>query len=158
MTSEARGKTSTYRVASVDDVPALAALRWEMEAERRDATLAAETYIAAYDTAIRGEIERGTYRAWRAESGGEAVACVILVSWAVPPHFDVLYRRRGCVSSVYCRPAFRRQGITRRLMELLIVHAREQSVGRLVLWASDMGCPLYESLGFIPSRGMELNL
>jgi ribosomal protein S18 acetylase RimI-like enzyme len=158
VTSEAGGETITYRMASIDDVPALAALRWEMEAERRDAALAPEAYIAAYDTAIRGEIEHGTYRAWLAESGGEAVACVVLVSWMMPPHFDALYRRRGSVSSVYCRPAFRRQGITRRLMELLIAHAREQEVGRLVLWASDMGRPLYESLGFLPSRSMELNL
>jgi hypothetical protein len=42
-------------------------------------------------------------------------------------------------------------------MEMLVEYAREQKIQRLVLWASDMGRPLYESLGFRDSRGMELN-
>jgi GNAT superfamily N-acetyltransferase len=142
----------------VDDLPALAGLRWDMEAEHRDASLDLDTYVAAYDAAIRGDLERGTFRAWLAEAEGEAVACVVLVWWMVPPHFEDLNRKHGWVSSVYCRPAYRRRGITRRLMEQLIEHARANNVQRVILWSSEMGRPLYESLGFAPSRALELNL
>jgi GNAT superfamily N-acetyltransferase len=61
------------------------------------------------------------------------------------------------VSSVYTMPEYRRRGISRQLMLMLIAEARELQIRRLVLWASDMGRPMYEGLGFEPSHGMELD-
>lgn len=150
----------TYREATADDVESLAALRWEMEAERhpeRSGAISYEDYIARYAAETRGELERGAYHAWIAEADGQAVACVLLILWVVPPTPERLHRRRGFVSAVYTQPTYRRQGISRRLMELLIAYAQAQGVERLILWASDMGRPLYASLGFVASRGMEMN-
>ena len=158
MPDEARGHV-TYRVATPEDITALAALRWEMEVERHETTLVdAETYSAAFVADVQPEMERGIYRAWLAEAQGEPVACVVLIWWVMAPSFENMHRKRAFVSSVYTQPAFRHQGIARQLMTLLIEHARAEGVQRLVLWASDMGRPLYERLGFIASRGMELNL
>jgi hypothetical protein len=42
-------------------------------------------------------------------------------------------------------------------MEQLVARAREMGVQRLILWASDMGRPLYLDLGFAPSPALELN-
>jgi hypothetical protein len=42
-------------------------------------------------------------------------------------------------------------------MEQLIERAQEMGIDRLVLWASDMGRPLYVDLGFEPSRSLELH-
>ncbi len=148
----------TIRAATHDDVLTLARLRWEMEAERRDTTLDRGAYVAAYDASLRADLARGTVRAWLAEANGEAVASVVLVWWIVPPHFEQLSRKRGWVSSVYCMPAYRRHGITRCLMRELIEYARANDVQRLVLWSSEMGRPLYESLGFTSSPALELNL
>lgn len=153
--------TMTYRAATADDVAALAALRWEMECERhpeRAATANHDEYLAAYVAATRGELERGIHRAWLAEADGEPVACALLIWWVMPPNLDDHQRRRGFVSSVYTRPAYRRQGISRQIMTMLIKEARTLRLQRLILWASDMGRPLYESLGFVSSRGLELNL
>jgi GNAT superfamily N-acetyltransferase len=148
----------TYRAATPGDAAALAFLRWHMEVERHGTEHPRDEYMANFVAALRPEMERGTHQAWLAEAGGEPVACVILIWWAMPPNFEQPHRKRGFVSSVYTRPEYRRQGVARRLMELLIAGAREQGVQRLILWASDMGRPLYEGLGFISSRGMELNL
>lgn len=148
----------TYRMAGVEDLPALARLRWEMEAERRHATTDLDAYTRAYADALREDIARGTNVSWLAEDGGEAVACVTLVWWNLAPNFTDAQRKRGFVSNVYTQPVYRRQGISRALMTTLIAWAREQGLLRLILWASDMGRPLYESLGFAPSRGLELNL
>ena len=158
MTTDPRLEMVTFRMATVDDVTTLARLRWEMEAERRDTSLDLDSYIAAYDAAIGADLERGSLRAWLAEADGEAVACVVLVWWTVPPHFEQLNRRRAWVSSVYCRPTYRRRGITRQLMEQLVEYARANNVQRLILWSSEMGRPLYESLGFTPSPALELTL
>lgn len=153
----------TYRMATVGDIPGLARLRWEMEVERKKQQVDLEAYAAAFDASVRGPLAAGTHVSWLAEADGgygepQPVACVTLIWWDLPPNFENAHRRRGFVSSVYTLPAYRRQGISRRLMQMLIAWAREQGLLRLILWASDMGRPLYSELGFAPSRGMELNL
>ncbi len=153
--------TVTYRTATADDVDALARLRWLMEVERHpeiDAVAREQTYIAAFRDETRDELERGTHRAWLAEANGEAIACVLLIAVVMPPNLTDQHRRRGIVSSVYTMPTYRRRGISRHLMSLLIEAARAEHFNRIVLWASDMGRPLYVSLGFVQSRGMDLNL
>lgn len=151
----------SYRAATADDIPALARLRWEMEAERhpeRHATVTRDAYAAAYAASVRADMGRGTHCAWIAfADGGEPVASVTLIWWAMPPTPANLHRKRGFVSSVFTRQEYRRRGISRRLMEMLIEQARAEGIDRLVLWASEMGRPMYESLGFGQSRGMELN-
>jgi ribosomal protein S18 acetylase RimI-like enzyme len=147
----------TYRAATLDDLAALAALRWDMEAELRGDLGSRDAYVAAYTAARRADMERGACLAWIAEWDHRPIACVQLVWWAAP-HAQLLHRKRGYVTGVYTAPAYRRQGVARQLLELLIAHAREHGIQRLMLYPSEMGAPLYESLGFGPSRGMELNL
>ncbi len=148
----------TYRLATTDDVDTLAQKRWQMETERHpDIQADYAAYLAAARQAIRPEIERGAHIAFLAEAEGEVVACAILIWWTMLPSLTELHRRRAYVSSVYCDPAWRRRGIARHLMEQLLAHAQEMGVQRLILWASDMGRPLYLDQGFEPSRALELN-
>jgi GNAT superfamily N-acetyltransferase len=104
------------------------------------------------------EIERGRIHGWIAEHDGQPVAAVTLIWWVVPPSLDHPRRRRGQVSNVFTRPDYRRRGISRELMQRLIAHARELGIHRLVLWASEMGEPMYRGLGFEQSHGMEMSL
>ena len=148
----------TYRAATADDAETIARLRWEMETERHtaDERLVSEAAFVSQASAILyAELARGGYRAWLAEADGQVVACVVLMCWLVMPSVERLNRSRGMVSSVYTKPRYRRQGIARRLMETLLADARQRQMQRLVLWASEMGRPLYEDLGFAPSRGYE---
>jgi GNAT superfamily N-acetyltransferase len=152
--------TITFRAAALDDLETLAALRWEMQLEGHPGAappMTRETYIGMYCAEMREEMERGRLCGWVAEADGEPVAAVSLIRWVVPPTVDYPRRRRGQVSNVYTRPAFRRQGISRQLMQMLIEHARTQGIQRLVLWPSAMGEPLYDGLGFSSGRAMELN-
>jgi GNAT superfamily N-acetyltransferase len=148
----------TYRLATTDDVDALAQKRWQMETERHpDIQADYAAYLAAARQDIRPEIERGAHIAFLAEVDGKVVGCAILIWWTMLPSLTELHRKRAYVSSVYCDPAWRRRGIARHLMEQLLAQAREMGVQRLVLWASEMGRPLYLDLGFEPSRALELN-
>jgi GNAT superfamily N-acetyltransferase len=148
----------TYRLATTDDVDALAQKRWQMETERHpDIQADYAAYLAAARQDIRPEIERGAHIAFLAEAEGEVVACAILIWWTMLPSLTEAHRKRAYVSSVYCDPAWRRRGIARHLMEQLLAQAQEMGVQRLILWASDMGRPLYLDLGFEPSRALELN-
>jgi ribosomal protein S18 acetylase RimI-like enzyme len=149
----------TCRTATAEDAEALALLRWEMRLEQHPEEQGDRAaFVAACARQTRPELARGTYCAWLAEVGREPVAGVLLIWSVMPPHFDRTERKRGFVSSVYTRPAYRRQGIGRRLMSLLVEHARREYVQALVLWSSEMGQPFYESLGFQPSNALELDL
>ncbi|MEO7002161.1 MAG: GNAT family N-acetyltransferase [Ktedonobacterales bacterium] len=149
----------TYRMATVEDAETLAALRWEMEVERHDASHVDQaTFLATSRATLQPELAAGRYVAFLAEADGQVVACAILVSWPMLPSMQRVQRARGFVSSVYSQPAYRHQGVSRQLMQSLIAYAQQHGVHRLILWASEMGRPLYESLGFTPSRGYELNL
>jgi GNAT superfamily N-acetyltransferase len=56
--------------------------------------------------------------------------------------------------NVYTEPEWRRQGIARALMKVLMEWAAGQGTDRVVLHASDAGRPLYQSLGFEPTNEM----
>jgi GNAT superfamily N-acetyltransferase len=58
------------------------------------------------------------------------------------------------VQNVYTDPAWRKRGVARALMAVVMQWASERSLDRLVLHASEEGRPLYVSLGFGPTREM----
>ena len=151
----------TYRAATADDAATIANLRWEMETERHEAHeghVTQAAFLAQASDIVRSELARGGYRAWVAEADGQVVACVVLMCWPVMPSLERLQRSRGMVSSVYTKPDYRRQGVARRLMDTLIADCRQRKMQRLILWASEMGRPLYEDMGFAPSRGHEFEI
>ena len=55
-------------------------------------------------------------------------------------------------------PAYRRQGLARRLMEVISTWGRAAGVDRLELRTSPQARPLYESLGFQASELLRLKL
>src|SRR5262245_36951134 len=123
-----------------------------MEAERREHVHDKDEYLHAYARDIAPALASGLYRAWLAEEGGDAVASTLLITWIMPPSAEHLHRKRGYVSSVYTRAPFRRQGIARRLMEMLVAAARADGIQKLLLGASSMGESLYLSIGFEHSQ------
>jgi len=147
------------RVATLVDIEALAELRWQMATEYQEGNATREEYIVAFCESVRDELARGRYQAWLAEADGQPVACAVLIWWPMPPNVEDLHRRRGYVSSVYTHPDYRRLGLARTLMEMLVAQARELHIGKLLLSSSSMGRPLYLSMGFIvPERGLEIEL
>lgn len=147
------------RRATVSDVEALAELRWQMSTEHQEGNVSREEYIAAYCETVRDPLAQGTHLGWLAEADGKPVACAMLIWWLMPPNVEELHRRRGYVSSVYTHPEYRRLGLARTLMEMLVASARDLHVSKVLLSASSMGRPLYLSMGFVMNaRGLELDL
>ena len=50
--------------------------------------------------------------------------------------------------NVYTHEDYRRRGVARRLVEMLMEEAKDRGVTEISLDATDSGRPLYESLGF----------
>jgi len=110
-------------------------------------------------TWFRESMQSGLYRGWLAENeDGQVVAGagVVVVPW--PSHYFTADTRRAVILNVYTKPAYRRQGIARKLMQEIIEWARRDKFEMLYLHASDHGRPLYESLGFVANNEMKLKL
>ena len=71
-----------------------------------------------------------------------------LVVNEMPPNASFPNGRTGTVLNVYVAPAYRRQGIAKALMELLIADAKALELDFIELKASADGYPLYKKLGF----------
>jgi GNAT superfamily N-acetyltransferase len=101
----------------------------------------------------------GSYRGWLAQTtGGQVVAGggILVSSWPAGP-FD--HRTsRAVIINVYTEPEFRKTGLARRLMSLMIQTLKDEGFTSVVLHASDAGRYLYETLGFMPTNEMRLRL
>ena len=71
---------------------------------------------------------------------------------------DIFARQSAYVSNVWVEPAHRRKGIAAALTRMTIDWARSKGCEVVRLRSSQMGRPVYASLGFEPSDEMELRM
>jgi len=76
------------------------------------------------------------------------VGCASLSYVWIMPTFDHPTGLRAHLMNVYTKSEYRRKGISRRMVEMLIDEAKEKGVTEISLDATEMGRPLYEALGF----------
>ena len=151
--------TITIREGSLADIPEIARQRRRMceDMNYTDANALAtmEKLTAVY---LQKAIPDGSFRSWLAADDGRVVGggSVVIVPW--PSHAYDLQCRRATILNVYTEPDYRRRGIARRLMETIIAWCKQKGFARVSLHASDAGRHLYESLGFVDSNEMRLNL
>ena len=146
------------RAAGADEFPAAAELRAEMALEMgSDFDALSPDWRPKWCAFFGGKQATGNGQLFLAYDGEGPIGCVVAT---IPDEY-----RRACfgirhahVNAVYVKPAFRRQGIARRLMQLVIAWARERDCSRVRLRTSEDGRFLYESLGFREGREMELDL
>jgi len=114
---------------------------------------------------LREAVPRGEYVGWLASlashSGDTVAGAGVQIRRVLPfprrrpdGRVDVAHGRQGIVLNVYTEPAFRRQGLARRLMQEVLARARETQLDSLVLHAAPDGRPLYEQMGFAPTNEM----
>lgn len=112
----------------------------------------AQTYFA-------DGLRDGYYRGWFASaSAGRIVAGGGIGIIPCPPRPEFPYARRAMIYNLYVQPDFRRRGVARRLMEIMITWCHQQGYPWVHLNASDFGRPLYERMGFKPTSEMGLEL
>lgn len=79
---------------------------------------------------------------------GEPVACANLCYLSMMPAFSHPTGKRGHLMNVYVKKDFRRKGLAKKMLELLIEDAKSRKVTEISLDATEMGRPLYEAMGF----------
>lgn len=79
---------------------------------------------------------------------GEPVACANLCYLSMIPTFSHSTGKRAHLMNVYVKKDFRRKGLAKKMLELLIEEAKSRKVTEISLDATEKGRPLYESMGF----------
>ncbi len=91
----------------------------------------------------------GTFVSWLAMDGDSIIGTSGMSFVEKPPYFGCPTGKIGLLSSMFTNPAYRRQGIARKLLSLVIQDAKEYGCGTIQITASDMGIKLYTDYGFV---------
>ena len=90
---------------------------------------------------------------------GSVVGCGTICYTELMPTFDHPTGHRAHLMNIYVRRDFRRRGIAREIVKVLVETAKSRGVTEISLDATASGRPLYESLGFVQNNaGMILTL
>lgn len=84
--------------------------------------------------------------------GQTVIGCASMSYMTIMPTFSHPTGRRAHLMNVYTNSNYRRQGIARRMVMMLIDDAWEKGATEISLDATESGRPLYESLGFKDSK------
>jgi len=149
---------TTIRRATIDDGPALAALRWAWHHEGHpDAAETFEEFAANYGAWWASD--ENSHRAVVAESNGQLVGMGFLAVLVRVP--DVDHRRRvdGDIQSVYVEPNLRDAGVGSDIVRELIKVAYEVGCEKVTVQSSTRARSLYGREGFeVPTRLMARRL
>ena len=86
-----------------------------------------------------------------AKDGDEIIGCASMSFIRIMPTFDHPTGKRAHLMNVYTRNEYRRRGIARKMVELLIEESLKAGATEISLDATESGRPLYESMGFVDS-------
>jgi GNAT superfamily N-acetyltransferase len=139
---------TTVRIATNDDVDALARLRFAMDREQEGGTTEFATFQEKFADwyAIHGE----NVIAFVAEEGGKIVGTLWLLRVArVPRPSNLDPEPLGYVSFFFVDAAHRGRGVGKALLNALTAHADEESFDTLVVWPAERAGGNYRDVGFI---------
>ena len=138
------------RIATKDDIEDLMSSRLEM---LKVVNGLPEDYVFT-DQIInesRDYFLNGDHLTVLATDGDEVVGCASMSFIRIMPTFGHPTGKRAHLMNVYTRSEYRRRGIARRMVELLIDESWKAGATEISLDATELGRPLYESLGFTDS-------
>ncbi len=141
----------TYRKADADDIPQLVDCRIQQ--------LVDEGYPEIRD--IRAELAHyfavgladGSLICWVAVVDGNIAGTSGLCFYQLPPTFSNPTGRIAYITNMYTRVPHRRQGISSRLLNLLVEEAKALNFPSVRLHASELGKGVYERAGFTDLDG-----
>ena len=144
------------RIATNDDIELLMSSRLEMLKVVNDMPADYE-YSEEIVRESRDYFLNGDHITVLAVDDGEVIGCASMSFMWIMPTFSHPTGKRAHLMNVYTRSEYRRQGIARKMVNMLIDETWKRGATEISLDATTMGRPLYESLGFTNStEGMVL--
>ncbi len=138
------------KIAAKDDIDWLMSIRLEMLKVVNNLPKDYE-YSDEMRTESRDYFLNGDHLTALAVDGDIVIGCASMSFFRIMPTFDHPTGKRAHLMNVYTRNEYRRQGIARKMVELLIEKTWENGATEISLDATALGRPLYESMGFTDS-------
>ncbi len=135
------------RIATTDDIEAMMSSRLEMLKVVNDLP-ADYVYSEEMVRESRDYFLHGDHMTVLAMDGDAVVGCASMSFIRIMPTFSHPTGKRAHLMNVYTRSEYRRRGIARQMVELLIDEAWKVGATEISLDATVSGRPLYESMGF----------
>ena len=132
------------KIAKKSDLPEVLAIRMEM----LSVVNAGKSFDAAFVERSRDYFTNGAQTTVLAFDGENAVGCATICYVQVMPTFSHPTGKRAHIMNVYVRGEYRRRGIAREMMKMLLDEAKLRGVSQITLDATESGRPLYRALGF----------
>ena len=144
------------RIATKDDIELLMSSRLEMLKVVNNLPADYE-YSEEIVRESRNYFLNGDHITVLAIDDGKVIGCASMSFMWIMPTFSHPTGKRAHLMNVYTRSEYRRQGIARKMVNMLIDETWKRGATEISLDATTMGRPLYESLGFTNStEGMVL--
>ena len=138
------------RIATKDDIELLMSSRLEMLKVVNNLPADYE-YSEEIVRESRDYFLNGDHITVLAIDDGKVIGCASMSFMWIMPTFSHPTGKRAHLMNVYTRNTYRRQGIARRMVEMLIDETWKRGATEISLDATTMGRPLYEGLGFTNS-------
>lgn len=143
----ATAQTITYRKLTENDLETFIAMRIAQLREE-GATEELDLKPALIDYYHR-HMADGTFVSWLAVDGEKIIGTSGMSFVEKPPYFSCPSGRIGLLSSMYTDLQYRRHGIGKKLLGLVVEEAKKYGCGAVQITASDMGVLLYQDFGFV---------
>lgn len=144
------------RIAAKDDIELLMSSRLEMLKVVNNLPADYE-YSEEIVRESRDYFLNGDHITVLAIDDGKVIGCASMSFMWIMPTFSHPTGKRAHLMNVYTKSEYRRQGIARKMVNMLIDETWKRGATEISLDATTMGRPLYESLGFTNStEGMVL--
>ena len=150
-----------FRLATFEDIPLICQHREAMMRDMGyiDMEVAMSEMTGRFRVWVEERMRSGLYTAWFAEAEPGVVAGGAAL-WIRDRHPGLLgtSNQHGYILNVYVEPEHRRQGLARRLVEVILERCKALGLDTVELHASDQGRPIYASMGFAPTNEMRLSI
>ena len=149
-------RSFAIRQATQQDSAVIARQRRLMFADGRQYSDIELTHMESlYQVWVQAKLATGEYLGWLAEDGPDDIVAGVglwLREW--PPILNNDTGRQGYLENVFTLPGYRRRGIARQLMNVLLAWVRaSQAVYEIQLHPTHRARSLYSSLGFEDNCG-----
>ena len=137
----------TIDLASLDDVPDLARLRWKLYVEQEGELEPFESYRDRFGEFARAALTTDRWRAWVARDASGPVGAMWLHTVERIPYPGKVPGPIGYLTNVYLGPEHRNGGLGSRMLEQVLGWARAERFSCVITWPTPRSRPFYRRGG-----------
>ena len=135
--------------ATIDDVPELARLRWQLyEEQNGDASEAFDAYVERFARFATSALASDDWRAWVARTDGGLVAAMWLHTVHRVPVPGLRAGPIGYLTNVYVAPEDRNAGLGARMLDRVRAWCADEGFSTVIVWPTERSRSFYGRGGF----------